>query len=283
MSYTTIPALQDGSAKNPYLVSGAPSTSPGYAANVHATAYDSTNGVWYIKFGTLDTDWKPISGALSYPNDESYYKARARTLMGSPRLTCWWWDDFLEPLGESWTSIAGALSSVATKYDPCGVVSINAGTKGGSAGLYLGGAADQPGCFFPSGTSGVFYMAHKAKLNTEAACMTFLSMRRPSVFMIDYGNVSTASLNWGVRDGGTVTVGTVANDGAAHLHELVRYGGTTTYYLDEAPMMSGNWFPTTAALAILYSEMFTGYTNTTTFNVDFVALAVGGNNPRTIA
>ena len=67
MAYVTIPPGLDGSALKPLSVSGPPSTAPGVAAPVGSIAYDTTNGVYYVKYGTAATAWKAVTGANMQP------------------------------------------------------------------------------------------------------------------------------------------------------------------------------------------------------------------------
>jgi hypothetical protein len=289
MSYVTIPAKQDGSSWNPYLVSAAPSTSPGYAANIDSTAYDSTNNVWYTKYGPLDTDWKPSTGSQAYPNDESYYKARARTLMGSPRLTCWWWNDFLEPLSESFV-IGGtsATCTFTTKYDACGIGTLTCpeNATGNSAIILATGTVVSPnGCQLPIDT-GDWYIASRFKI---AGAITNNAQRAPCIFWLDSGTASGYFLagaynrvNYVIQSDLGAYQSTTAIDGNTHLHEVARAGTTTSYYLDEVKIMSGDYVGTGNMAFGLQAQSNSCTTGATVMHMDYACYAVGGNNARTI-
>jgi hypothetical protein len=289
MSYVTIPAKQDGSSWNPYLVSAAPSTSPGYAAAIYSNAYDSTNNVWYVKYGALDTDWKPSTGAQAYPNDESYYKARARALMGSPRLTCWWWNDFLEPLSESFiTGASSATCTFTTKYNDCGVATLTCpenATGSNAIILATGTVVAPPGNQIPV-DSGGWYIASRFK---SAGALENATQRAPCFMWLDSGTASGYFLagiynkttykfqsNLGSYDS------TTAIDGNTHLHEVARTGTTTTYYLDEVPIMSGNYIGTGNMAFGFQAQNNSCTTGATVMHMDYACYAVGGNNARTI-
>jgi hypothetical protein len=299
VAYTTIPAAQDGSALNPYLSNSNPATSPGFAAEVHAVLKDQISGTLYVKTGTSDTAWEPISGSSAYKTDEEYYKYRAQSLMQSPRLTCWWWSDLLEPQGEEFTTSLSAGATYTTKNNACGVVSINTSTAAGAAkiaSVFVGNEVDANGCAIPGGSTGVWYVASRYALsggrtsegNMNVCEMTLDSKDAASTgyiyagiraltpftkFTVFYSNsASSAGVNTSYD-----------TDDATHVHELSRDGTTTRYYIDESLVLSSTAaFPGGACYPGFYLSAASSATTTTSANLDFYCFAVGGNNPRTI-
>jgi hypothetical protein len=284
MSYLSIPHGGDGSAKYPFLLTFAPSSSPGHVANPNSVAKDMTTGIFYSKTGAGSTDWTPITGSLAYETDEDYYKARASTLMASPRLTCWWWDDFLEPLSEKWTS---NLNSFATKYDACGVATMSAGTESGVGYLYLGGSAASSGADFPEGTDGTWYMCFRGAVAGTTQTQAYSDMGMFDLngnVQVSFGDASQFVHDYSFYSGSAGQVlTTTAIDTSAHVLELYRNAGTTYMLVDEVVIGSH----TSVFPALPSSVRFRLGTTATTsskrsINVDFACFAVGGNNPRTI-
>jgi hypothetical protein len=287
MSYLSIPHGGDGSAKYPFLLTFAPSSSPGHVANPNGIAKDTTTGVFYMKTGTGATDWTPITGSLAYETDEDYYKDRARTLLASPRLTCWWWDDLLEPQGEKWTASLSTGNTFSTKYNACGVATLGNDTRSAGSWLYIGTEAPSTGNALPGGSDGSWYMAWRGKkTGTDGNHYAEMWSRNGTSTYIYFGEQYGAGANqhrWGIGLTGTGAVASgVDNDFETHVHELCRTGTTTTYYLDETAIMSGDYYHAgNGAIRFRWGSNGTS-ANVGTLELDFAAFAVGGNNPRTI-
>jgi hypothetical protein len=277
-----------GAPGKPYTIVGDPTTAPGVAANVGSYGFDGA--VYWQKWGTTNTDWKPITGTYSYQTDEDYYKSRASALLASPRLTCWWWDDFLEPSGEKWFASLSATGTWSTKYNDCGVSVLKQTNPTASGDLrssiFMGNEADAAGNFLDGTTNGVWYVAHRSKIiNANIANQCYFGLDSLGTYTagrLYFGDVGGASTNWGIYTLATGTVlSAVANDGGTHLHELYRVGGVTKYLLDGVEILSGDYFPNGAAM-YLYFWIQSAVNVDVTWNIDLVAAAVGGNNPRTI-
>lgn len=294
MAYTTIPAGQDGSALNPYLSRSDPSSSPGFAAEVYAILKDQITGTLYQKTGTADTAWEPITGSTSYKTDEEYYKFRAQSLMGSPRLTSWWWSDLLEPLGEEFTASMGTGSTYTTKNNACGVGTMTVATSGSDCYLFVGNEVNAPGNAIPGGASGSWYVATRLKVNQliggaagiSAAMVGIDCLNSLSTGVLSFGAVNPfypTSATYGICDDRGATMSTTAFSTAEQVWECCRSGGTTTLYINEAPVASGDRYHGSAA-----GEVYVRTANSSTSalptitNIDFLCFAVGGNNPRTI-
>jgi hypothetical protein len=152
--------------------------------------------------------------------------------------------------------------------------------------MFMGNEVDSPGNFFDGTTNGVWYVAHRSKIiNANIANQCFFALDSNGAFTpgrIYFGDVSTLSANWGINTPADGTVlSAVANDGGTHLHEVYRVGGVTKYLLDGVEILSGNYFPNGAAMNLYFWIQSTVNVDVT-WNIDLVAAAVGGNNPRTI-
>jgi hypothetical protein len=264
-----------------YTISGDPSVA-GLAAAVGAIGYDGA--VYWLKYGTANTDWRRITGPLSYRTDEDYYKSRASKLMGSPRLTCWLWEDWLEPLSEKFVSSVGGGGTVGTKYNDCGVITLTANGGASQANLWLGNAFNQNGNLFPSGTGGVWYCAWRGKVANENQNTFQVKLMDTTNSLVWFGDITNNGKKWGIYDQRTTTnnLSAVDNDAGTHVHELVRYNGTTTYYLDESSIVSGDFYCTTPGTLVMQAYQYAGAASALTAHLDWVACAVGGNNTRTI-
>jgi hypothetical protein len=274
-----------GSPGKPYTLAADPSAAPGYAAAIGAIG--SFGGVYYIKFGTADTEWKPLTGASSYPTDEDYYKFRASYLMKSPRMTCWYWNDCLEPVSESFI-LQGGVGSYTTKQNDCGILTLTQ-AAGGGANLFLGNESTgtTAGNFIPGGTNGVWYMAYRAKfIGSDVKCYTELWATDKSVAnkYIVFGDSTNTTATWSLAyDGSAPVYSAVDNDEQTHVHELVRVGGVTTYYLDGNSIISGaNYFSSNNGCLMIRIGNTAGSLTTRIAHFDWVCAAVGGNNARTI-
>jgi hypothetical protein len=275
-----------GAPGKPYTIVGDPTTAPGVAANVGSYGFDGS--VYWQKWGTTDTDWKPITGTYSYQTDEDYYKFRASSLMASPRLTCWWWDDFLEPTSEKWITSLSATGTWTTKYNDCGV-SRFAQTNPGASGdlrsyVAMGNIFDTSGNFIPG--NGTWYVAFRAKINFTASShfqITLDCLNTDSAGRMYFGEGNAVDGKWAIftnEDG--VVYSSVVNDGATHIHEVYRVGGNTYYLLDGVQILSGNYYPHANALYISMYIQSAGVDVTKTCDIDWLCAAVGGNNARTI-
>lgn len=292
MAYTTIAVKQDGSALYPFLSNSAPSSSPGFAAEIHAVLKDQSTGILYVKTSTSDTGWEPITGSQSYKTDEEYYKFRAQYLMGSPRLTCWWWDDFLEPSSENF--ISGATSATCTwttKNDPCGISTLTVpqnATSNSSIQLSTGNTVTPPGNQIPTG-SGNWYVACRMK---HAGVLTDNTQRAAQFVYLDSDASNASYLLFGAyssnfwmfqSDVNSAVNSTTTIDGLTHVHELCRVGTTTSYYLDETRIMSGNLRATGSHYLSLQAQNSICTAGATSMHIDYLCYAVGGNDPRTIS
>jgi hypothetical protein len=258
-------------------ITGDPSVT-GLAASLRAIGYDGT--VYWQKYGTADTNWRRITGPLSYRTDEDYYKSRASKLMGSPRLTCWWWSDLLEALGEEFTATFGGAATWTTKYNDCGVSTLSSGGSG-SFGLAVGGTTTASKNAIPGGTTGVWYICVRMKATGIAAAGTSTYIEIDNLDMGDFGVASQE--NWGMwsATSGGAQYSTVTNDQETHVHEFVRVDGITYYYLDEVLIKSGEeFYPTNNGHVFLKGASASSTSRIT--HLDFLCFAVGGNNPRTI-
>lgn len=285
MSYLPIPYGGDGSATYPFILASAPDAGAGFAANVHSIAKDQSTGIYYQKTGTGDTEWTPITGSTAYETDEDYYKARASMLMGSPRLTCWYWDDFLEPSTENWTASVASGGTWTTKADPCGVTALTCPSgASSSANIALGGTFTASKNFIPGGSSGVWYIAIRMKVTGADANGQSAYVELDDLDVGDFGFAGEERwAMWSATSGGAQYSATT-NDQGTHLHEWVRVGGTTTYYLDEVAIKAGApYYPSNNAQPFIKAASAAAAAVGRVVNVDFFAGAVGGNNPRTIS
>jgi hypothetical protein len=269
-----------GSPGKPYVLSADPSITPGYAAPLDSIAVYS--GVYFQKYNTTDTDWRYLTGASSYPTDEDYYKFRASYLMKSPRMTCWWWNDCLEPLSESFIS----TGTFTARQNPCGVFNVTQ-AAGSTSTLRVGNEAGTvTGNFIPGGTDGVWYMAYRARMSgADVKCYSEMwAANFVTGKYILFGDGSdTTTLFSLAYDGSANVFSAVANDELVHVHELIRVNGITTYYLDGVSIISGaNYFSTGNGALRFRIGNTAGSTTPRSFDLDWVCAAVGGNNTRII-
>jgi hypothetical protein len=253
--------------------------------------------VCWQKWGTENTDWEPVSGTYSYQTDEDYYKSRVSTLLASPRLTCWWWNDMLEPSSEHYVTNMSAGATWTTKDNACGVSVLNSGIPGGvavAAGLAPGNEWNPVGNVFPEGTNGVWYAAARYRLTGGIVGTGY---QNQFVIQLDSNNTAhTGYLLAGLRNhatywsgqydngGGHTTFTTaVAFDTNTHLHELFRANGVTRYLIDEVEAWnSADAYLQGHCYVRLNCQADPPAAAATVGAVDFMCMAVGGNNSRTI-
>jgi hypothetical protein len=144
-----------------------------------------------------------------------------------------------------------------------------------------------PGNFIPGGTNGVWYMAYRARMSgADVKCYSEMwgaDISTAGKFIL-FGEGSDLDNRFALAyDGSANVFSAVANDELVHVHELVRVGGVTTYYLDGTSIISGaNYFSSNNGSLKFRVGATAGSANSRSFDLDWVCAAVGGNNARTI-
>lgn len=221
-----------------------------------------------------------------------YYLQRAAALMGAtdPRQIGFMFEDFDQGEGNfrRVLSTSGLLRTVTNRHP--GWYEIDTGATAGSAPQLMRGTAT--GSFelamFPAGTAGVWYLGFRGfsqtALSTAQTTIGTQMVDRitPTTNRAQLGKLA-GSANWCFKaDGGggaTIDSGVSATGSTAVVVEVVRVGGLTYLYVDEALKGTpSDTFPTTVAALALVSG--TNGTDAVSRNllVDWVAAGVNGRS-----